>query len=149
MPGPATATGLRIFSTRVRETLSQAALGILMERAEIIHEGALTEEGDTRRWLGSLLFSVDLVRLSGLVADPATPGTAERMLRHLRANAVFRTLLLRMARREALRRVGDLPLLPLRASFSGRTEGTRILVDMDVEMEGIPARDFELETPGG
>ena len=74
---------------------------------------------------------------------------ADRILRHMRADAVLRALLVRMARREALRRAGDLPLTPLRASFSGRTEGTRILVDIDGEMDGIPARDFDLDRAGG
>ena len=148
-PGPAAASGLRIFATREREALSPAVMALLLERAEIMHEGGLAGEGDTRRWFGTLLFSVDIACIADMLKDPATPETADRILRHMRADAVLRTLLVRMARREALRRAGDLPLTPLRASFSGRTEGTRILVDIDVEMDGIPTRDLDLDRVGG
>ncbi len=148
-PGPAAASGLRIFSKRSREALSPAVIGLLVERAEVIHEGAIAGEGDACRWLGTLLYSVDVGSLSDLVRDPITPETAGRILRHLRGNAVFRMLLVRMARREALRRLGDLPLVPLRASFTGRTDGTRILVDIDIEIEGIHPLDLDRTPSGG
>jgi hypothetical protein len=137
MPGLASAIGLRLITSRRHEGLSLAGLKMIIERAEIMHEGDVTHDGDGSHYYGSTLFTLDLDSLGDCIAGSPDESTCARLLDHLRAHPFFRVHLMRLARREVLRRVGSLPLLPLCGELRGRVEGRRILVDLDVEFHGL------------
>ncbi|MBW2263483.1 MAG: hypothetical protein JRG91_16090 [Deltaproteobacteria bacterium] len=136
-PGPASASGFRLLTSRRHEGLSLAGLKMIIERAEIMHEGGVTHDGEGSHYYGSTLFTLDIDSMSECLAGATGEETCSRLLDHLRAHPFFRVHLMRLARREVLRRVGSLPLLPLCGELRGRVEGRRILIDLDVEFHGL------------
>lgn len=137
MPGLAAASGMRLLTSRRHEGLSLAGLKMIIERAEIMHEGDVTHDAEGSHYFGSTLFTLDVGSMSEFLAGATDEQTCARLLDHLRAHPFFRVHLMRLARREVLRRVGSLPLLPLCGELRGRVEGRRILIDLDVEFHGL------------
>jgi len=136
IPGPARAAGLRLLAQDRREGLTLSGLGVLIERAEIIHEGDVVVEDGVAHFFGSTLFTLDLDALGGCLAKGCEVD-GSRLLDHLSASPFFRVHLMRLARAEILRRTGAAPETPLRVEMRGRVEGRRICIDLDVEAHGI------------
>jgi hypothetical protein len=128
---------MRLLTSRRHEGLSLAGLKMIVERAEIMHEGDVTHDAEGSHYYGSTLFTLDVDGMIDCLAGPVDGETCARLLDHLRAHPFFRVHLMRLARREVLRRVGSLPLLPLCGELRGRVEGRRILIDLDVEFHGL------------
>jgi hypothetical protein len=128
---------MRLLTSRRHEGLSLAGLKMIVERADIMHEGDVTHDAEGSHYYGSTLFTLDVDAMVDCLAGPVDGETCIRLLDHLRAHPFFRVHLMRLARREVLRRVGSLPLLPLCGELGGRVEGRRILIDLDVEFHGL------------
>ncbi len=119
------------------ETLSPTALRLIMEGAEIIHEGETSRDPDGTHYYGSVMLSCDLEILGAHTDRPLDEAQMKRICEHLRGHPYFRVHLMRLARREVHRRLGSLPLVPLRAQMKLRLEGTRMFADMDVEVHDV------------
>lgn len=136
-PGPAAADGLSLLTSRRHEGLSLSGLRMILEHAEILHEGDVTSDADGSHYYGSTLFTLDVDRIAPYLRSRPDEGTCTRLLDHLRAHPFFRVHLMRLARREVLRRAGSLPLLPLSGEMRGRVEGRCVYIDLDVEFHGL------------
>jgi hypothetical protein len=130
---------VRLVIGRRKETLSHAGLRLIIDRAEIIHEGESTTDLDGTHYYGSTLLSLDLAAISEHLDRPPDEQSCLRLADHLRASPFFKVHLMRLARRDVHRKLGSLPLVPLRGEMSMRSEGTRLLVDLDVEVHGLKA----------
>jgi hypothetical protein len=117
--------------------LTASGLGLILESAEILHEGEVCRDAEGTHYFGSTLFSLDVDAIAHHLEDRPDGRAVARLLEHLLVHPFFRVHLVRLARREVLRRVGRLPREPLRAEMRGRVEGRRILVDLDVEFHGL------------
>jgi hypothetical protein len=137
LPGPTPVRGVRLVVGRRKETLSPSGLRLLIDSGEVIHEGETTRDGEGTHYYGTAMFTLDLASLAGRLDGPLDAGRCKRITELLVASPFFRVHLLRLARREVYRRLGTLPLVPLRGEVSTRSEGTRIYVDLDVEVHGV------------
>jgi hypothetical protein len=126
---------LPLFHREVRERLSLTALAAVLAQAEILVEGGNASGASARgAFLGSAMVTIDVATLEGRLR-PHDEETARRLAMALAddeaANAAVVHHILEVARarlspREALR-AGELRI---------RGEGTRVLVDVELEAEG-------------
>lgn len=117
-----------IFRREIRESVSPAALDLLLASAERISEGQIAAE----RYLGSTMLTVDLTRVHGVVQDACDVATAARLARHLEGEPHVKLALQELALKEA-RRIASCPLELVDAEVRVRVEGTRLFLDVDVE----------------
>lgn len=137
LPGLAATRGVKLVVGRRTEALSPAGLRLLLDRSEIMHEGEVTHDRDGTHYYGSTMFTLDLARMTDSVEGTPDDEQCRLIATHLRASPFFRAYLMRLARREVHRRLGTLPLIPLRAQMRVRAEGIRLFADLDVEIHGM------------
>jgi hypothetical protein len=115
----------------------------LFERADVVSEGGVRDEGGTRTWYGStsLLLAND--------GDASGPEVDASLLAALAArNAHVRLRALRVAHREAsLRAPGRLGRFVCEIHITSSPRGLRI--DVDVQAPLIERRTAERQAPGG
>jgi hypothetical protein len=129
--------GLRLLMSRRHEGLSLTGLRVILDHAEIIHEGDVCHDTDGSHYFGSTMFTLDVDQIAEHIVGPPDGRTCEKLLDHLRAHPFFRVHLMRLSRREVLRRVGSLPLLPLSGEMRARVQDRKLYVDLDVEFHGL------------
>jgi hypothetical protein len=123
---------LPLFHREVRERLSPTALQVLIERAEIFVEGA-TSKGSSARgtFLGSALLTLDLAGAERL-RMPRDAATAARLGALLADDTAARALIIARAL-EVVRARLAAPAGLRAGELSVRTDGTRVLVDLELE----------------
>jgi hypothetical protein len=117
-----------LFRREIRESISPAALDVLLSSAGRISEGQLSGE----RYYGSTMLTIDLTRIQGRVRDVCDVATAARLSRHMNEEQDARGVVRRIALEEACRVAGRQIAL-LEAEVRVRAEGQLIYVDVDLE----------------
>lgn len=126
-------TRVTLFEREVRARLSNAALELLLGRAQVLAEGRRADAPTARKaFFGSIMITLDLATLEGDVRDPLTPETAARIAERMQSDARVARWLRRLAENEASRLAGA-PIRVHSADVRVRCEGARVLVDIDVE----------------
>lgn len=129
----ARAVRVPLFEREVRERLSNAALEILLGRAQVLAEGKRSTSPTARQaFFGSIMVTIELAGLESELRDPCTEETAARVAAMMDADARVARRLRQLAEREASRLAGT-PLKVHSADVRVRAEGNRVLVDIDVE----------------
>jgi hypothetical protein len=126
-------TKVTLFEREVRERLSNAALELLLGRAQVLAEGRRADSPTARKaFFGSIMITMDLAALDGDVRDPLTDHTAARIAERMESDPRVTRWLRKLAENEASRLAGA-PIRVHSADVRIRCEGARVLVDIDVE----------------
>jgi hypothetical protein len=134
LPKPmARVTRVTLFEREVRERLSNAALELLLGRAQVLAEGSRSSSPTARKaFFGSIMITMDLATLEGDVRDELGPETAQRIAERMESDARVAGWLRKLAENEASKLAGT-PIRVHSADVRVRAEGTKVLVDIDVE----------------
>jgi hypothetical protein len=128
---------LPLFHREVHERLSPTALSLLLERAEIFVEGATTTGSSARgTFLGSALLTLDLASAERL-RPPRDAAAAARLAAVLADDGDARTLIVGRALEVARARLAA-PAGLRAGELSVRTDGSRVLVDLELEAPARP-----------
>ena len=113
-------------------SLTISAAKALLAKADVVSEGVVENPvNDERIYRGSTLVSIDT---SGAAFElPLCKETAARLEAALRRSVLFRIGLMRVARKEAERRVYPRFVREMRADTSFRVVDNRLLIDIDIE----------------
>lgn len=124
-------TRVALFQREIRERLSDAALHVLLAKAEVISEGQVAPAG-MAKYYGSTMLTMDLALCTAEFREMMDAATALRVAEMLRSDRRFKPRLRDLARREA-ERVADAKLKNLEMEVKVDVRGPRVLVDLDVE----------------
>jgi hypothetical protein len=122
-----------LFEREIHERLSQPAIELLFERAQILSEGERVRglQGlDT--YYGSTMLTIDLAAATAWVREPCDAEAARRVAALMASDARVARCLSRIIEREARRLAGG-TLEKLHTDVRLRTEGTLVYVDVDFE----------------
>ncbi len=131
----AAARKVALFDREIRTTLSQAAVEILFETADILSEGERRGDG----YFGSTMITLDLARVAPLVREDCDAASAKRVAELAMADKRVRERARALAQADAAERAGTL-LARVDCELRARAVGTRIHLDVDVEAEIARAR---------
>jgi hypothetical protein len=131
----ASARKVALFDREIRITLSQAAVEILFESADILSEGERRGDG----YFGSTMITLDLTRVASLVREDCDAASARRVAELAMADKRVRERAKALAAADAAERAGTL-LQRVDCELRGRAVGTRVHLDVDVEAEIARAR---------
>jgi hypothetical protein len=121
-----------LIEREIRERLSQAALGAVFARSEIISEGeAGTAKGKTH-FLGSTMLTFDVPALGEILREPPDEGTARRLAALLAKEKSLDGRIEVIVRRE-VERITHGKAGSVHGETRIRTQGTRVFLDIDVE----------------
>jgi len=130
---PHSAQRAQPFRARSSERLAPFVPKLMLEAAEVLSEGDVQGEKSEATFFGTTMLTIDLRPLSEVLRIDAEADGA-RLAAFLKCSSGFRVHAVRIARREAERRLeGRLPGKML-AELSFRCRDTRIFVDIDVEL---------------
>lgn len=122
-----------LFEREVRERLSQPAIELLFERAQILSEGERVRGlhgADT--FYGSTMLTIDLAAATAWVREPCDTEAARRVAALMASDGRVARSLHQTIEREAHRLAGG-ALAKLHTDVRLRTEGTLVYVDVDFE----------------
>jgi len=129
----AQAARIPLFEREVRQRLSQAAVELLFEGAQVLCEGSLGAGATSAtQFFGSVMVTILLDDLAAQVREAPTDDTAEKVAELMGGDARVLGRLRRLAESEATRIAGR-PVRVHSADVRIRAEGPRILVDIDIE----------------
>jgi hypothetical protein len=133
----AAARRISLFRRRIVETVSPAAVEVLIARAARISEGQVARDG---RYYGSTMLTIDLERIQDQLSEVCDVATATRLARLIEQQPEVHEAAARLALQEA-RRVAGRRLRRVEADVRVRTEGVRVFIDVDVEADAslLPA----------
>ena len=126
----AAARKVALFDREIRTTLSQAAIEILFDTADILSEGERRGDG----YFGSTMITLDLARVAPLVREDCDAASARRVAELALADNRIRDRARAIASADAAERAGTL-LARVDCELRARAVGTRVHVDVDVEAE--------------
>jgi len=122
---------ISLFRREVRETVSLAAIELLLASASRISEGQVAGDG---RYYGSTMLTIDVDRLGEQVSDAGDVSTAARLAHVMEGEPEVHARAARLALEEA-RRICGRRLRRAEADVRVRCDGTSVFVDVDVEAE--------------
>jgi hypothetical protein len=126
-------TRVPLFEREVRERLSNAAVEILLDRAQVLAEGQRSRSPTAKQaFFGSIMITIDLAGLDVALRDDCSEESALRVAEMMSADARVTRKLRQVAEREASRLAGA-TIRVHSADVRVRAEGTRVFVDIDVE----------------
>jgi hypothetical protein len=126
-------TRVPLFEREVRERLSNAAVEVLLGRAAVLAEGQRSQSATARHaFFGSIMITIELAGLDAALRDDCSPESARRVAEMMEVDARVLKKLRQLAEREASRLAGA-AIRVHSADVRVRAEGTRVLVDIDVE----------------
>lgn len=129
----AKATQVGLFFREVRESLSESAIEILFNEAQVLSEGQRADKpGDL---YGTVMLTVDLARVQGKVRDPCDAATANRVAALMAADPRVRRRVEQLAGAEAQRLAGA-RLGSLDVDITVRARGTKVFIDADLQARG-------------
>src|SRR6185436_19690174 len=131
----AAARKVALFDREIHTTLSQAAIEILFETADMLSEGERRGDG----YFGSTMITLDLTRVAALVREDCDAASARRVAELAMADKRVRERAKVLAAADAAERAGTL-LVRVDCELRARAVGTRIHLDVDVEAEIARAR---------
>jgi hypothetical protein len=131
----AAARKVALFDREIRTTLSQAAVEILFETADILSEGERRGDG----YFGSTMITLDLGRVAPLVREDCDAAGARRIADLALADKRVRDRARALAAADAAERAGTI-LQRVDCELRARAVGTRVHLDVDVEAEVARAR---------
>jgi hypothetical protein len=123
-----------LFARDVQVRLAPAAMDILMDGARVLSEGDVSD----KRYAGSTMVTIELLRSTLRVSDPPTAATANRVAALHGADDRARGRAKRLATSEA-RRVAKCALGPHQIDVATSAIGSQIHLSINVEadrMEG-------------
>lgn len=117
------------------QRLAPGVAEMMLRRAQVMSEGAIREGiGGRETYFGSSMLTVDLADLADELRATADAALATALAPLLAQSAHLRIAALRIARREAEARIPGWQAGRLTAETRVRAVGTRIEVDVDVEL---------------
>jgi hypothetical protein len=126
-------TRVPLFEREVRERLSNAAVEVLLARAQVLAEGQRSQSPTAKQaFFGSIMITVDLAGLEGALRDDCSDESARRVAEMMSTDARVTRKLRQIAEREASR-LAETAIRVHSADVRVRAEGTRVFVDIDVE----------------
>lgn len=132
----AKAARVTLFEREVRERLSQPALEILLDSAEVLSEGqridALRASERKDAVFGSTMLTIDLAKVTGRVREACNEDTAQRVAAQIAADERVGMRLKQMAGQVAQRLAGT-PVGTLTTDVRVRTRHAVIFIDIDFE----------------
>jgi hypothetical protein len=126
----AQARRVSLFEREIHERLSRAAIDILVDGADVLSEGQRDPKG--RRYYGSTMLTIDLLRHAALLREPCDAVSARRVAALFQKDARAASRVRLIADREARRLCGG-GLGRVAVELRFRWEGARVFVDVDVE----------------
>ena len=126
----AAARKVALFDREIRTTLSQSAVEILFETADLLSEGERRGDG----YFGSTMITLDLTRLATLVRENCDAQSARRVADLAMSDRRIRDRAKSLASADANERAGT-PLERVDCELRARAVGTRVHLDVDVEAE--------------
>jgi hypothetical protein len=126
-------TRVPLFEREVRERLSGAAIEVLFARAEVLAEGRRSTSPTAKQaFFGSIMITINLAGLDGELRDTCSDASAARVAGLMENDARIVRRLRQVAEREASR-LAEAQIRVHSADVRVRAEGTRVMVDIDVE----------------
>jgi len=129
----ASAQRLSLFAREIKERVSPAAFEALLAGAKWISEGQIQASG---RYFGSTLITLDLERAQERLKERGDVATAARLAELLGSETALLARVRQLSLQEA-KRIATRPLPQLATEVHVRTEGCRVLVDVEVEGAAI------------
>ena len=127
---------VQLIRREVREALSAGGVEVLFEHAELMVEGAEELGGrraEDRRFFATVMATIDLVRCASCFREPADEATARRVVELMEVDPRVRERLCSLAGQEVARlALVDAESLALAVEIGMRSEGTAVLLDVDV-----------------
>ncbi len=133
--GLAKATRLGAIRERRIHVLTRSAEECLFANATVLSEGQLREVGAGHRYDGCTMITFDLCPLADEWRGVFDERAHEAVLRLVEGSVRVRIRTLRIARREAARRLAGHSLGTVAAETHLRLEGSTLLLDVDLEAE--------------
>lgn len=128
-----------VRSTEARR-LAPGVAELLLRSARVMSEGAIREGiGGHETYFGSTMLTIDLAESAADLRASVDDALAAALAPLLARSAYLRTTALRIARREAEARIAGYESQRLTAETRVRAAGTRIEVDVDVELALVAA----------
>lgn len=124
----AAARRISLIRREIRESVSPAALDLMLAGAGRISEGNVSG----RHYFGSTMLTVELDRVTGQVREPCDVSTASRVAALMAADTRVLDRVIEVAAREA-RRICARELEIVETDVRVRTEGAVIYLDVDIE----------------
>lgn len=122
-----------LFEREVRERLSQPAIELLFERAQVLSEGERVRGvRGVDTFYGSTMLTIDLAAATAWVREPCDGEATRRVVALMASDARVARCLRQIIEREAHRLTGG-TLEKLHTDVRLRTEGTLVYVDVDFE----------------
>ena len=131
----AAARKVALFEREIRVTLSQAAVEILFDTADMLSEGERRGDG----YFGSTMITLDLGRVALLVREDCDAAGARRVAELAMSDKRVRDRAKALAAADATERAGT-PLTHVDCELRARAVGTKVHLDVDVEAEIARAR---------
>lgn len=133
----AKALRVTLFEREIRERLSQPALELLLDGAEVLSEGeridtspVQTSDGPLPTIYGSTMLTIDLAKVAGRVREACNKETAGRVAAQIAVDERVGARLRLMATQEATRLAGA-AIANLTTEVRVRTRNTTIFIDID------------------
>lgn len=129
----AKASRVTLFEREVRERLSQPALEILLDSAEVLSEGQRVDalHGGESVY-GSAMLTIDLAKVSGRVRETCDEAAAQRVAGEMATDQRVGARLRELAA-QAARRLAGSPVDNLATEVRVRARGSSIYIDIDFE----------------
>ena len=132
---PRTARRLDLVRCTEARRLAPGVAELLLRGARVMSEGAVREGiGGHETYFGSTMLTIDLAELAPELRAPVDDALAAALAPLLARSAHLRVTALRIARREAEARIAGYQSQRLTAETRVRAAGTKIEVDVDVEL---------------
>ena len=133
--GLARATRVSGVRRRQQAVLTRDAEACLFEHARVLTEGQLRENSEGYGYDGSTMVTFDLRPLADLWRGTFDEAARRELLDLVQGSVRVRIRVLRIARREASRRLVGYRLGTMRSDTQVRLEGSSLLLDVDFEAE--------------
>jgi len=132
----AKAKKIGLFARKVIENVSVAGFQALLTSATQVSEGQANDDG---RYFGSTIVSIDLQELKEQINDACDVATATRLCQCMAEDRDVLAQMGAIGQSEAQKLCSG-PLVDAESDVRMRAEGSRILVDIDVEGQVIEER---------
>ena len=129
----AKAAQVGLFFREVRERLSESAVEILLDAAQVLSEGQRAQ--GARDLYGTVMLTIDLTRIQDKVREPCDAATTARVASLMASDARVRRRVQQIARGEAQRLAGT-RLGTVDVDVSVRAAGTKVYIDADLQARG-------------
>ena len=132
-PRLARLTSPPLFRTSRKRCLTPWGVQLIIQRCEFLHEGQTVAENGASHYFGSAMITLKAQEGRSELGEKRL----DEILGHIRSNPFINVRLARMARLEAMRRIGASALGTALLTCSARRSGRTIEITIDVEILNV------------